>query len=1337
MNKKKNSVQSAQPPSAPICPVSRSRAVVPLCEVGGYQVWRCPESATDFVWPIPTDAQLKQYYDRKDWFEGGEVGGYADYDSQTEFSLPMVEEILDSFAGDGVVRYVLDVGCGYGTHLALAAKRGWKCFGVELSNHARQTAIERHGDTIHIAERIDELVPHQFDLVLMLDVVEHVGNPYEFLFGLFNRGLIGPQTRLVISTPNARSNDAVVAPAAWAYRHPPSHLVYYSARSLKRLLETLLFENVSVVGTSPLRDQAQHHYEDETLGADEALSGYAGLRCEALGSGFFAFMQERYVPGTWSKLAEYEHMPRYQFARQFARDVRVLDFGCGTGYGSRFLADVAEGVVGLDIDAAALKWASTWHDSTALRFERRDDLGAGLPDACFDLITCFEMIEHVDHATQIATIDNLARLVTRTGKLIISTPNPAVTKNYGENPYHLREMDEEQFLALLNPRFSHVRIVKQWVRPSILIASEAQPATGALVTARLPTKEVVEEPPAFIAICSHESIAAIQPFCTFDSSFDMVLSETEIQKQLTGLRFENYLLNEGKGEAERRAVDATRMAAQVGEAGKAHAEGLAAQMQTIETMRDAFATQEANIQLLRDEIADRDRRLAKRNAPQAAARNLATEQAQQIAIMQSAFEQQRQTIEEMRHAFDEQAHNIEALKAELANKEDALATQATTIDSMRDAFATQEVNVEGLRGEIVDRERQLAGHVAAHEAAENNATAHVQQIAAMQGAFEQQRQTIEQMHSAFDEQAHNIEALKAELGDKENALAAQATTIEAWREDFLEQEKTSLEMRQKFALQEQNIGKMVTDFALQERNIRKLRELLAEKDIALTRHVGDVGEHLARNASLHEALYHGKQELDHTRKNLQEVSEAAAIVRAELGDRDEQIVRHTTRNVELETLLARRSAEKDQITRHYVALENTRSVRLARLLHGKSGSRSPILESTYLVAGGLIPAALKSRLAPTAATLRNRFTRKSEGEAESFKPYVIKPPGEIRASRPRVLHVIANFMTGGSSRLVVDLLEHLGGEYEQRVLTSFIPDPPNYVGADVTEIRQGEDAGRIREVIERFNPHVVHVHYWGDCDEPWYRVAFEEAHRARCKVIQNINTPVAPYPDAAIDRNVFVSRYVLEHFGDAHAHNTVVYPGSDFSLFNAVRRPGRAQRCIGMVYRLERDKLNEAAIDPFIEAARLMRGLKCLIVGGGSLLEPFKERVRIAGVEEAFEFAGYVSYQSLPALYKRMDVFVAPIWKESFGQVSAFAMNMGIPVIGYDIGAIPEIVADPSLVAPAGDSVALAAIAIRLVRDDQAREAIGVANQKRAGRMFSVEAMIGSYRDLYSELINQ
>ncbi|HSY28934.1 MAG TPA: hypothetical protein VK832_15610, partial [Burkholderiaceae bacterium] len=90
---------------------------------------RCTQCAADFVSPAPDESTLRVYYDRADWFEGGERGGYANYDEQTAPQMPFFDAILDSFGTDGADRSVLDIGCGYGTHLDQAYRRGWKCFG--------------------------------------------------------------------------------------------------------------------------------------------------------------------------------------------------------------------------------------------------------------------------------------------------------------------------------------------------------------------------------------------------------------------------------------------------------------------------------------------------------------------------------------------------------------------------------------------------------------------------------------------------------------------------------------------------------------------------------------------------------------------------------------------------------------------------------------------------------------------------------------------------------------------------------------------------------------------------------------------------------------------------------------------------------------------------------------------------------------------------------------------------------------------------------------------------------------------------------------------------------
>jgi 2-polyprenyl-3-methyl-5-hydroxy-6-metoxy-1,4-benzoquinol methylase len=541
-----NNVSSAPPPAAapPICPVSHSAQSIPLCTVDGFTVWRCPESAVDFVWPPPDSRTLQQLYDREDWFESGERGGYADYDVQTAPSLPLVSEILsryeqtDQTAGKELA--ILDVGCGYGNHLALAAQQGWKCFGIEPSLHARSMAQQRLAEQATIVATAEDLLPKRFDVVLMLEVIEHLSDPYHLFFTLFGKNVIGPETLVVLSTPNARSADAIATPATWAYRHPPSHLVFYSAKALQALFQKLLFKHIDIRGIVAQESKAAASYSDEAASINDGLGNFLGLLVEAKASDFKEFMHERYVPGAYWKLTEYEHFPRYTMAAQFAKDAKALDFGCGTGYGTAMLSRHASSVVGLDIASDAIEWARATHRHPNIQFDLRSDLGHGLEQSTFDLVTCFEMIEHVDHAMQIATVTSIASLLKPSGKLVISTPDPAFTAPYGHNPYHLREMNEAQFKELLHSAFKHVVLLKQWVRPSIMLAEQSIPGQTLTHFGSVSEQPPTDAPVGFVAICSNQPIAPISPTCLFDVAIDFNRSVLDTEQHANRLRFANY-----------------------------------------------------------------------------------------------------------------------------------------------------------------------------------------------------------------------------------------------------------------------------------------------------------------------------------------------------------------------------------------------------------------------------------------------------------------------------------------------------------------------------------------------------------------------------------------------------------------------------------------------------------------------------------------------------------------------------------------------------------------------------------------------------------------------------
>ena len=82
------------------------------------------------------------------------------------------------------------------------------------------------------------------------------------------------------------------------------------------------------------------------------------------------FTGERLIPGEVDIDLLNEHMARYHFAVRLARGKRVLDAGCGAGYGSAELADVAESVTGIDIAAEAVEHARAHYALHNVVFEQ-------------------------------------------------------------------------------------------------------------------------------------------------------------------------------------------------------------------------------------------------------------------------------------------------------------------------------------------------------------------------------------------------------------------------------------------------------------------------------------------------------------------------------------------------------------------------------------------------------------------------------------------------------------------------------------------------------------------------------------------------------------------------------------------------------------------------------------------------------------------------------------------------------------------------------------------------------------------------------------------------------
>jgi SAM-dependent methyltransferase len=209
------------------------------------------------------------------------------------------------------------------------------------------------------------------------------------------------------------------------------------------------------------------------------------------------FTGERIVPGQVDVDLWNEHLARYLFARRFASGKRVLDAGCGTGYGSSELAAVAASVTSVDVAAEAVAHAA-FH-CPGSRYVQASCAGLPFRAGSFDLIVMFEVIEHVRDWE--AVLGEARRVAGDDGWLLVSTPNKsfyAATRDE-PNPFHEHEFEFDEFREALSRHFRAVTLFAEDRTESIVFRPAERPrAHSALVQ---DADSPAENGSFFVAVC--------------------------------------------------------------------------------------------------------------------------------------------------------------------------------------------------------------------------------------------------------------------------------------------------------------------------------------------------------------------------------------------------------------------------------------------------------------------------------------------------------------------------------------------------------------------------------------------------------------------------------------------------------------------------------------------------------------------------------------------------------------------------------------------------------------------------------------------------------------------
>lgn len=119
------------------------------------------------------------------------------------------------------------------------------------------------------------------------------------------------------------------------------------------------------------------------------------------------------------------------------------------------------------------------------------------------------------------------------------------------------------------------------------------------------------------------------------------------------------------------------------------------------------------------------------------------------------------------------------------------------------------------------------------------------------------------------------------------------------------------------------------------------------------------------------------------------------------------------------------------------------------------------------------------------------------------------------------------------------------------------------------------------------------------------------------------------------------------------------------------------------------------------------------------------------------KFGGYVNDDELKNYYKNCDIFVAPSLYESFGLIYLEAMAWGKPVIGCEVGGIPEIVENcqDGILIPPDDENALAEAIIKLLTDENLRVKMGTSGRKKVVHELSTRKMAEAAHKLFGDVV--
>jgi len=210
-----------------------------------YKIIKDPKYGFLRVDPIPTTEEVEKYY-KEEFYSSYKNFNDSDIKVQLEekdFFDNRWESIYNrciDYFGEVKGKTLFDVGFGYGQLLLFFKSKGFFVSGLEPAPEGVEY-VRKHGVEVHQAgiEELSNISSKRFDIVTIINVLEHLRNPADVLIEI-KKNILKNNGLLVIDVANEFNDFQTIANEEYKLKSwwlcPPNHINYFSASSIIDLL---------------------------------------------------------------------------------------------------------------------------------------------------------------------------------------------------------------------------------------------------------------------------------------------------------------------------------------------------------------------------------------------------------------------------------------------------------------------------------------------------------------------------------------------------------------------------------------------------------------------------------------------------------------------------------------------------------------------------------------------------------------------------------------------------------------------------------------------------------------------------------------------------------------------------------------------------------------------------------------------------------------------------------------------------------------------------------------------------------------------------------------------